>query len=321
MSAPIYGPFPGDPHHPDPDAAGRALLEEMKRPIERGAITITVPFVVRETGFDEDDTGSVSNGFDRWLTINRARREVRIAQADIGKAVLAAWPGEHVSDYGKRLAAIEGRASAATKGPWKWWTSNSHRRLTSEGGHVGGIAYGETQHDGCDNIVISDADMAFTEHAREDIPWLLAQLRAVREAFVTLGHRPCSCEAPAESVTTLGRIWKDAVGRVGRKQRQLLVLVDVVRRANNALFDVLPQMKDPEHVIACHPETLPDTYRRLAAGVKPVVDLLSAVVLEMVEHRVVLEEAVHLKPQVVATPPPDASVDEPAIGDAPESRT
>ena len=81
-----------------------------------------------------------------------------------------------MSDREKRLADIAAREQAATKGPWKWWTSNSHRRLRRPDGGPD-IAYGMKQDDGTDDIIINDADMAFTEHAREDIPWLLSEVR------------------------------------------------------------------------------------------------------------------------------------------------
>lgn len=69
---------------------------------------------------------------------------------------------------------------------------------------------------------------------------------------------------------------EDLLGEVDR-------LRDVVTRANNALFDVLPEADDPEHVIECHRDTLPDTYRRLAAGVETTADILAPTVAAMVE--------------------------------------
>ena len=79
----------------------------------------------------------------------------------------------------ERHEACKARAAAATRGPWKWWTSNSHRRLTAGDGQDGGVAYGTEHRDGCGDIVISESDMAFTESAREDVPDMLAKIEAL----------------------------------------------------------------------------------------------------------------------------------------------
>ena len=74
------------------------------------------------------------------------------------------------------LKAIRERCEKATAGPWKWWTSNSVIRLSS-GDKDGGVAWAQDggKH-GMPSIVIGEADMAFTENARTDIPALLAEL-------------------------------------------------------------------------------------------------------------------------------------------------
>jgi len=79
----------------------------------------------------------------------------------------------------ERHEACKARAAAATRGPWKWWTSNSHRRLTAGDGQDGGVAYGTEHRDGCGDIVISESDMAFTESAREDVPDMLAEIESL----------------------------------------------------------------------------------------------------------------------------------------------
>lgn len=79
----------------------------------------------------------------------------------------------------ERHEACKAREKAATRGPWKWWTSNSHRRLTAEDCQDGGVAYGTSQRDGCGDIVINEADMAFTEHAREDVLDMLAKIESL----------------------------------------------------------------------------------------------------------------------------------------------
>lgn len=77
-------------------------------------------------------------------------------------------------------------SEAATPGPWKWWTSNSHRRLTSDHGRDGGVAYGTKQRDGCDDIIISDQDMAFVERARTLLPALARRCQAAES--LVLAH-------------------------------------------------------------------------------------------------------------------------------------
>jgi len=59
------------------------------------------------------------------------------------------------------------------QGPWKWWTSCSFRRLSARGD--GDVAYGCVQaSDGHPDIQIREPDMAFIEHAPDDITDLLA---------------------------------------------------------------------------------------------------------------------------------------------------
>ena len=80
----------------------------------------------------------------------------------------------------ERHAAAWDRCNRATSGPWKWWTSNSHRRLTAEDRQDGGVAYGTKHKDGCGDIVISEADMAFIEEARVDLPDALREIERLK---------------------------------------------------------------------------------------------------------------------------------------------
>jgi hypothetical protein len=70
------------------------------------------------------------------------------------------------------IARLRKLIAAATPLPWRFWTSNSHRRLKSDAtpGHV---AYGREQSDGTDDIVISEADMALIEAACNELPLML----------------------------------------------------------------------------------------------------------------------------------------------------
>ena len=71
-----------------------------------------------------------------------------------------------------RLAAIAQRADNATKGPWftgLHYKSDVHSR---EGGVIRANCWNRPQ-------AIADAE--FIAHAREDIPWLLAELRTLQQ--------------------------------------------------------------------------------------------------------------------------------------------
>lgn len=68
---------------------------------------------------------------------------------------------------------------AATPGPWKWWTSNSWRRLRScrRDSHPS-VAEPIVARDGHPDMIISDADQAFIAAARTAVPALLDALEA-----------------------------------------------------------------------------------------------------------------------------------------------
>jgi hypothetical protein len=70
-------------------------------------VTLTVPYhedpVRRADGAlwgGRDRTGAAKDG-----------RSIAVLHADIGKELLASWPGEPATDYGKRLAEIEAWAA------------------------------------------------------------------------------------------------------------------------------------------------------------------------------------------------------------------
>ena len=86
----------------------------------------------------------------------------------------------------ERHAAAWDRCNRATSGPWKWWTSNSHRRLTAEDRQDGGVAYGTKHKDGCGDIVIGEHDMALIEEARLDLPDALREIERQREQVEAL---------------------------------------------------------------------------------------------------------------------------------------
>ena len=59
----------------------------------------------------------------------------------------------------------------------------------------------------------------------------------------------------------------------------------VIVRANNALFDVQPDVDDAEHAIGCHADTVPAAYLRLAKGAAEAWSIVAAVVADMVEPK------------------------------------
>lgn len=73
------------------------------------------------------------------------------------------------------------KAMAATKGQWRWWTSNSMRRLSSDpSGKDGDVAHAYVAHDGVPDISIRENDMAHIAAAAP--PTILALLDALEEA-------------------------------------------------------------------------------------------------------------------------------------------
>lgn len=71
-----------------------------------------------------------------------------------------------------------------TPGPWRWWTSNSYRRLTSEagrGGTDGGVLRGSVQRDGTADVIASPHDMGLIAAAPD-------LLESARLALSRLDH-------------------------------------------------------------------------------------------------------------------------------------
>ena len=87
----------------------------------------------------------------------------------------------------KRLNEIEARANAATEGPWEVEPYRDERR--KEEGDIDSITGpGPTtivEQLGCDccdvGLSVADPDAEFIAHARQDVPALVAALRAVLE--------------------------------------------------------------------------------------------------------------------------------------------
>jgi hypothetical protein len=71
----------------------------------------------------------------------------------------------------ERLAAIAARADAAASGPW--------RPMLEGRDHSSGSSCIFTSIGGIDLDGASDADIEFMAHAREDVPYLISELRRV----------------------------------------------------------------------------------------------------------------------------------------------
>ncbi len=72
----------------------------------------------------------------------------------------------------ERIAEIRAREQTATEGPWRWHDARTMRHLQSPSGPLGVSAplLGNRSYSG-----YQIEDHAFIAHARQDIPWLLAQ--------------------------------------------------------------------------------------------------------------------------------------------------
>lgn len=70
-----------------------------------------------------------------------------------------------------------------------------------------------------------------------------------------------------------------------RMSAEVGVLRAEIVRANNALYDVGPDISDAEHTIERHTDTVPAAYLRLAKGASEAWGILAAVVVDMVEPK------------------------------------
>jgi hypothetical protein len=96
------------------------------------------------------------------------------------------------------LAEVARLHAAATLGPWRWWTSCSFRRLSSDpSGKDGDVAHARIASDGVPDISISEEDMALIERYRDLAPKMAAHLAAMQAAGAAL----CEDAAEVEGLT------------------------------------------------------------------------------------------------------------------------
>lgn len=76
------------------------------------------------------------------------------------------------------LDELERLLAEATPGEWRWWTSNSFRRLSSDAtGRDGDVLRGVVYRDGQPGVEVSDSDAALIVALRNAAPALLAMAR------------------------------------------------------------------------------------------------------------------------------------------------
>jgi hypothetical protein len=113
---------------------------------EQKTVTLTVPY--HEDPVRRAD-GALWDGIGRTGAAKDGR-SIAVLRADIGKALLASWPGEPAGDYAKRLAEIETEVARRAK-PLPFY-------------------YGKVT-------------AVLREDRRDDLGWLLGQLRATSDAL------------------------------------------------------------------------------------------------------------------------------------------
>jgi len=85
------------------------------------------------------------------------------------------------------LSLIKTALAHMTKGPWRWWTSNSFRRLSSDpSGKDGDVAYGCVHSDGHPDIAISEENMEGIVVMRNHGEALVAEIEKLREALKSI---------------------------------------------------------------------------------------------------------------------------------------
>jgi hypothetical protein len=170
-------PTPGD--HSDQ----AATLDPIERE-EIAAMQATIRFAEDDEQWHLDGSGQHPGAPKNQKAIDASRfvrqwAENRIAEirGETERATLLP-PCPTIAEEEKILAGIRARNAKRTPGRWRWGTSNSFRRLSSDlSGKDGDVAYGCVHpHDRHPDIAISEADMAFIEGASEDIPAMLRLL-------------------------------------------------------------------------------------------------------------------------------------------------
>lgn len=121
----------------------------------------------------------------RLYTERNAERVELSTRSEAYEAQLAAEAGS--------LLAILAKARAASPGPWKWWTSNSNRRLTGADGRDGGVLCAIVNfRDGVPDVHCSEVDRARIAACSPDVVIALVdrlqRAESARDAVVTASY-------------------------------------------------------------------------------------------------------------------------------------
>ncbi len=85
--------------------------------------------------------------------------------------------------------AVTALLDGVTDGPWKWWTSNSWKRLRHDGDASSKrVLTPLVAKDGCPDCEISQEDMAFIAAASDLVPALLAERDALHSEFLGMAE-------------------------------------------------------------------------------------------------------------------------------------
>lgn len=101
---------------------------------------------------------------------------LRYRVRDVARSAISAKARRLVTD--EELAALESAARDATPGPWKWWTSNSRKRLTGDDRRDGGVIDAISLRDGAD-VVVSVENAAYLAAVSPDV--VLRLIERIRE--------------------------------------------------------------------------------------------------------------------------------------------
>lgn len=167
---------------------------------------------------------------------------------------------EDPTDHAKRLVEIEARERAAWPAPWLWDRDDGSIE-TETGGAIAYVAHHMNMHTiARTGPAFSHSDADFIANAREDVPWLLAQLRAVSAALDAAGAPAGPLVERVRACTRDGG-WRDQWEALRRAKdaddiarAQATRDVDILRRAAHAaavsLGEVLPDDAGPEAIAA-----------------------------------------------------------------------